>query len=54
MNATSNIILEDLDKFVRSLTAEQADILIAHLPTVIAILEEQGERFLRIQFQRTG
>lgn len=54
MNATGNAILEDLDKFVRSLTVEQADVLIAHLPTVIAILEERGERFQRIQFQQTG
>ena len=54
MNATSNVVLDDLPRFARSLTKEQADFLIAHLPTVIAILEEQGERFLRIQFQRTG
>ena len=54
MNATSNVILDDLQRFARSLTKEQADFLIAHLPTVIAILEEQGERFLRKQFQRTG
>lgn len=52
MNATGNAILEDLDKFVRSLTMEQADILIAHLPTVIALLEEPmlpcpQERFLQ-------
>ena len=53
MNAASNVILDDLQRFARSLTKEQADLLIAHLPTVIAILEEQGERFLRIQFQRT-
>ncbi len=52
MNATGNAILEDLNKFVRNLTVEQADILIAHLPTVIALLEEpmlpcQQEPFLR-------
>ena len=41
-------------KFIKGLNKEQADLLIAHLPTVIAILEAQGERFLRIQFQRTG
>ena len=41
-------------KFVKGLNKEQADLLIAHLPTVIAILEAQGERFLRIPFQRTG
>ena len=54
MNATSNVILDDLQRFARSLTKEQADFLIVHLPTVIAILEEQGERFLQIQFQRNG
>ena len=54
MNATSHVILDDLQRFARSLTKEEADLLIAHLPTVIAILEEQGERFLRIQFQQTG
>ena len=41
-------------KFVQGLNKEQADLLMPHLPTVIAILEEQGERFLRIQFQQTG
>ena len=41
-------------KFVKGLNKEQADLLMPHLPTVIAILEAQGERFLRIPFQRTG
>ena len=54
MNATGNVILEDLHRFVRSLNKEEADILIAHLPTVIAILEEQAEHSLQKQFLQTG
>jgi hypothetical protein len=54
MSASGNVILEDLHRFVRSLNREEADILIAHLPTVIAILEGQSEPSLQKQFLQTG